>query len=178
MMAWRHATLGFTLVELLITLTLIAIALNGAVYGYRDWQKRTLISEHLNLWVKTLRFARNYALISGNATVLCPSSSIVGCNGNDYAKGWLVFAENSHGDAGRYDSEDRIIARSDAWHSSLTLHSNFKTPVRFNSSGRTNANGRFVLCIDHDPGLMRGIFLIRSGRLRLTRSGELNECLS
>ena len=176
-MTWQNATSGFSLIELLTAFVLMSVALTGAVAGYRDWQQRSLIAEHLSLWTNTLRFARNYALISGKTTTLCPSDDTrAHCHGSDYAKGWLVFTGDDE-IAENDDPRGRIIARSDGWHSALTLRSNFSRPVRFDANGRARANGRFVLCFNDDPRSIRGIFLIRSGRIRLAGNDELTDCL-
>lgn len=168
---------GFTLIELLTALILAAVALSGAVYGYRDWHQRVLLNEHLNLWASTLRFARSYALISGRTTTLCPGTKAIGCNGSDYANGWMIFTEVPLHADGNYDSTDSMVAHAAAWRRSLTLRSNFSIPLQFDALGRANTSGRFVLCTDDGSERMRGIFLIRSGRLRLAQDGELDSCL-
>lgn len=72
----RSNQAGFTLVELIFTIALLALLLTmGTSVGSQWYQKQQLFAEHSRL-LSLLRFARNQSLIRGQTVVICPTAAL------------------------------------------------------------------------------------------------------
>lgn len=173
---------GFTLIEILIVLGLVGAALSLSLHTYKQVSDRRLLSQPLAALVKTLRFARSSAIAGGRAVTVCPSEGGASCAGSGYERGWITFIEADGGTKGVRDAGERILAVRGALDSRLSLRTNvFTSHVTFGADGRIGggrfiSGGRFVVCADRDPSKAAGVFVIRSGRLRIAKTGEIEKC--
>lgn len=104
----RRAVKGFTLIELMVTLSLIAILATLAIPSFvetlRDWRRdsatRALTAD--------LQLARSESIKSSRQVVVCPSTNGTACAGNNqFATGWVVFVDNNADQT--VDADDRIL---------------------------------------------------------------------
>lgn len=84
--------LGFSLLELLVTLTVASILLFMGVPAWRDLQKQHHTKITLQQLTTTIAFARNTAILSHHKIIICPNDHLH-C-GNDWQLGWLVIQQN------------------------------------------------------------------------------------
>jgi type IV fimbrial biogenesis protein FimT len=86
---------GFTLVELMITLVVVAILLATAVPYLGDFTKNNRLIAQTNDFVLAIQLARSEAVKRGINTIVCPSTNQTSCSANaaDWEDGWLVFAD-------------------------------------------------------------------------------------
>lgn len=91
---------GFTLVELLVTLTLIAIVLGIGLPQMGEFVARTAVSGHVNAFVGSLQFARSEAIKRGIPVIMCrakpeaPSDCDTGTPPiKGWASGWVVMID-------------------------------------------------------------------------------------
>ena len=96
---------GFTLVEMLVVMTISAILVAAAVPAFQWTIARNRVSDATNLLLSNMEFARLEAVRRGNtvsicrtldpnapvATLACSSASTATVDGNDWAVGWIVF---------------------------------------------------------------------------------------
>lgn len=87
---------GYTLVELLITLTIVGILLGVAVSGYSGWLSRTKTEEMAASLQRSLTHARSEAIKYGGGIRFCGSEDGATC-ASSLNGGWIVFrdADNS-----------------------------------------------------------------------------------
>lgn len=174
---------GFTLIEILIVLALAGATLSLSLHTYKQVSDRRLLTQPLTALVKTLRFARAAAIGGGHAVTICPSEDGASCADAGYERGWIVFIEAAGGAKGVRDVGERLLAVRGAFNSRLSLRTNvFTSHVTFDADGRVGggrfmSGGRFVVCADRDPSKAAGVFVIRSGRLRVAKTGEIEQCL-
>lgn len=83
---------GFTLVELLVAVTIVAILAATAMPSFQSAMVRSTIRSLSSSLGTDLAFARSEAVRLGAAVTLCPRSGTV-C-GTDWSNGWLVFRED------------------------------------------------------------------------------------
>ena len=170
---------GFTLVELLLVLTLVGTLLTLSVHTFRQLSEQRLLTQPLASLTKALRFARAAAIGGAHDVTLCRSGDGDTCGGDGYEQGWIVFTDRPGAGAGRRDPGERLLAATAALDERLSLRSNtFVSYITFRADGRANGNGRFVICADDRPDGAVGVFVIRSGRLRPAAAGELDRCLT
>jgi len=118
--AMRSAASGFTLIELMTTLTLVAIILAIGIPSMNGFIQSNRISSEMTAFAGDLQFARAEAIKQGIPVVLCASSNGTSCSGaNAWQAGWIVYADvDSSG--GQGSGESAIRARP-AWRSSDTF---------------------------------------------------------
>lgn len=100
---------GFTLVETLVTITLLGLLLMMAVPAFvnqlRAWQRDSVTTA----FTAHVRMARSEAIKSSRRVVMCSSSNGSSCaQSDDWSTGWLVFVD---ADAdGAVDEGENILA--------------------------------------------------------------------
>ena len=92
---------GFTLVELLVSLSVVAIITSVAAPSFTALMKSTSISSSVNTFLADMRFARAEALRRGGGVVMCrsdaPEAATPACGtgsgpgGNGWVSGWIIF---------------------------------------------------------------------------------------
>src|SRR3569832_1171984 len=85
---------GFTLVELLVTISIATILVTLAVPSFSDFVKINRMITQTNDFVTALNVARSEAIRRGNRITLCKSSDGAGCvSGGNWEQGWIVFVD-------------------------------------------------------------------------------------
>lgn len=90
-----RASWGFTMLELLVTIAILAILVGLAAPNYRSMMERHKVRSVLNDWKSSFYFAQSEALRLKDGVIFC-ASDIDGkqCSGsNDFSNGWLVLHE-------------------------------------------------------------------------------------
>lgn len=159
---------GFTLLELLLALSLAAVLVTAVAGFQADWKRRHQLNEQAGALAAAVRFARSYAMVSGARTVVCKSADGGACGGDGYESGWLIFAENAATKNGKPDTgERRLRVRQNARAAGITIRSNtFANYIAYDARGRSNRAGRFVACADGAVRGAKALVVSRTGRLR------------
>ena len=177
---------GFTLVELLITVAVLAILTTMAVPAFTDVYNASRLSGQTNELVSALHVARSEAVRRNGNVVFCRSDEQgSGCiEGEGTWSGWLVF-DDANGDSG-FDSGEELIQRGSI-RSPLRVQSNFGDRLRFRSDGRarnssatTLVSGSLRVCLETTlpPENIRDIVLIAGGKISLSRSDGTGKCVA
>ncbi len=84
-------TAGFTLLELLITIAVVAIIASYGVPGFQSLMANSRSVTHTNDLITALNLGRSEATRRGTAIDVCASSDASTCSGsNDWSTGWVV----------------------------------------------------------------------------------------
>ncbi len=152
---------AFTLVELLIVLTLTAIVGNIAVPALQDFLERNQQQVLYQQISRALQHARSYAVTHRVSVELCGSHDGLSCN-SDWSQGWLL----------RELTQDTPVAITLLNSDRQRLQwSGFQYKIQFHSNGTSPlSNGRFYSC---DKGKISWqLILNRQGRLRAANSRD------
>ncbi len=168
----RYSSTGFTLVELMITLVIVAILLSLAAPGFKSLLERNRLQTAAHGFFTDLVLARSEAIKRNQAVVLCKSNTGVNCTVDtavQWEQGWLVFADTDND--GAVDPNE-IITVKNALHVGDTLRTDtagdFKNQVTYGTDGSASGSEVFVLCNeDADLGNAREIDIAATGRPRL-----------
>lgn len=147
---------GFTLVELMVTLSILAILMAiGAPQMRAFLQKRQVAADFDNL-ASAIQLAKSEALKRSGNVSICPLASDVGnpaCAASattDWSKGWMVFIDASDpaGATTPYDAtRDTAIKVEQGSRTGSVLHNVALQAMRFGGNGLliNSAAGRFTI---------------------------------
>ncbi|MDO4777728.1 MAG: GspH/FimT family pseudopilin [Cardiobacteriaceae bacterium] len=93
---------GFTLLEMMVAIAILAILVAMAAPAYRGMLERQKIRSALNEWQSAFFFARREAMRLKEPVILCASKTGTKCDdkpGRQFNQGWIVIARN--GDSGK-----------------------------------------------------------------------------
>jgi type IV fimbrial biogenesis protein FimT len=91
------ATRGFTLVEAMVVMAIIAILMAIAVPTFRDFTASRAVSAQISDFAGSLRLARTEAIKRGRPVVMCRTSdaqaAVPACSSSaaDWKSGWLIM---------------------------------------------------------------------------------------
>ena len=171
---------GFTLVELLVTLSVAMILAVGASSSFSWLLQETRMVTEINRFVSALRLARNEAVTHARKIVLCPSADGAHCgNSSEWNSGWLLFQSDDR----EYDADERLIQRGASLQAGIRLNAgNHRKRIVYQQNGSSGgSNSSFTFCDSRKKAEPRVICLSNTGRPRLSRSrcnGKPIDCSS
>lgn len=135
---------GFTLMELMLTITVMAVLLGLAVPNFLATVRNNRLISQNNEFIGALNFARSEALKRSDAVSVCASADQATCSGDtDWTTGYIIFVDRDadgdmdgdpDGDPTTDDGEGLIQATGPA-PTEFTLNATNQSFVRFGSSG-------------------------------------------
>lgn len=174
---------GVTLIELMITIAVLAITLTLAIPAMQDFTIRNRLASINNDLMTVLIYAKSEAVKRGVTVSLCSSSTGTSCGGT-WSDGWIVFVNLDGDNPAAVDGSGETILRThEALPTDYAIDSesgvgdyvNFDRAGVANHGGTTGVNGSFVVCHDGDATTARGIQLTPL-RARLASSSDLGSC--
>jgi type IV fimbrial biogenesis protein FimT len=125
---------GFTVIELMLTITILALLLGLAVPSFLSTVRNNRLIAQNNEFVGALNYARSEALKRSDFVSVCASADQLTCSGSlDWTTGWVVFDDpNSNGDL---DGAETVLQAWPAGPAEYTLTATNQSFVRFGSSG-------------------------------------------
>jgi type IV fimbrial biogenesis protein FimT len=84
---------GFTLVELMVTILIVAVLAAIALPSFRNVIQRNRVAAASNDLLANLSYARNTAITRGQLVSMCPSTDGASCTsaGRAFEPGWIVY---------------------------------------------------------------------------------------
>lgn len=157
---------GFTLVELLVTLTVLGVLVGAAIPAFYSLIQSARVSNHANNFMAALVLTRSEAVKRGAAT-LCPSMNGVACSGGTaWEKGWIIF--NDVNTNGAVNSNEGILHVGEGLAYDNTLRSGARIRVTFRSDGFSQGfNDSFRLCDSRGSVSAKTVVLSNQGRVRV-----------
>jgi type IV fimbrial biogenesis protein FimT len=170
---------GFSLMELLIVLAVLAILLAIAAPSFDAMIKNNRLSAQTNEFILSLMRARSEAMNRIQRVTVCPSATGTSCAGTGgWEQGWLVFTELHDSQNATVDSGDNILMVKQTLSGNNTLRGNTSVAsyVSFVGTGftqLTNGNaqtGTLVLCDDRGFASGKAVILYAAGRPRVVQA--------
>ncbi len=87
---------GFTLVELIVTLSIVAILAMIAVPSMQQTIRQNRLTAYASTIVTAFNIARSEAIRRGGSVSLCSSDDLASCrtsNITDWSEGWILFTD-------------------------------------------------------------------------------------
>jgi len=174
-----YTSKAYTLIELLITLSIISILLGYALPAFSNLLDKSNVDANSQRLVQVLQLARTTAITNNRKVTLCPTETGNNCS-SDWSKGYVAFTD-LNGDR-EINEQDEILFQfiSIDQKTSLSWKAfGHKKSLQWLQTGITNhQNGSFELCYDNKEKLARGLFITKAGRIRFskdTNGDELHE---
>lgn len=171
--------LGFTLIELMITIAILAILLTIAVPNFITFVQNSRLTSQANDLVTALNYARSEAIKRGVRTTVCSSTDGESCAASTtWDTGWLVFVDCDNDgvvdvgicpdwDAnGAADNEPVLLVRQPLENGN-TLRMGL-TNVTYQNTGFSGTAGTFRLCDVRGTASGRAIAVSMQGRVTTT----------
>lgn len=167
---------GFTLVEMMIVLLVLAVVLSLGVPGFSDLIKNNRMLTQVYEMRSLLNNARSEALSQREFVIFCSSADGETCSGS-WQDGYIAFVD-LNADGAVTDPEDPdgdIVIQSRVRNTNLKkfAYSNANNRVRFDNQGYAiGFNGTFTICDDRGETEARGLIVTASG---IVRSAEVRD---
>jgi type IV fimbrial biogenesis protein FimT len=149
-----NRTSGFTLVEMLIAVTLVAILLTIGIPSFRFVTNSNRIAGEINGLLGDMQFARSEAVKEGRPVTVCVSTDGANCatgaSANAWQSGWIVFSD-VNGNAAVDGATDVILRVQTPFSGTDSfVASNTVSAVTFNREGYANGIANGTLITLHD----------------------------
>ena len=158
---------GFTLVELLIAVAVVAILLNVAVSGFGSVIQASRAYHARAALLGVLTTARARAAYADVDVGLCPSASGERCDdGFRWEGGWVAFADMNGSD--RLDPGDVVLSRQLALGAGIRVAtSRGRRHLEFQPNGsNAGSNATFTICDRRGPAKATALAMGNAGTYR------------
>src|SRR5262245_17906118 len=101
------ASRGFTLIELMITIAVLAIGSALAYPSFSGAIKSNRVATATNSFIAAFNLARSEAIRSNRRGGVCPSTDGQGCDGTDWNAGYMAYEDVDSSDS--FSAGDRVL---------------------------------------------------------------------
>ncbi len=163
---------GFTLIELMIAIALVAILLATAVPALDDFTNDARQTGAINDFVSAIHLARNTAITTNSRVVMCPSASGANCEVTTWDSGWIVFGDLNNNAS--VDVGETIVSASGTVDGLSIRSGEFPVVLMYRPNGRAMTNsltgnsGEFSVCDFRGDEHAKVILVELSGRPRMS----------
>ena len=139
---------GYTLLELMVTVTIAGILMGVAVPSFTSIISSNRLTTYANELVTALNFARSEAIKRGQDVVVRKT-------GTNWEDGWQVFVDIDRSTPAKQnvlDAGDIVLRIYSKLSDSFTLrgNNNFTNFIRYQPDGTSSNIGSFVICDNSD----------------------------
>ena len=156
---------GFTLIEMLLTLAIVAILVSMAIPRYEQFVAQQDVNRVTQQMRDHLQLARNYAQTHQTTVQLCPvngvNDAIPTCSQDMTWRAWVVAEVDNKG------AVRHVIARSEPILSHIQITSGNRKMIKMNRQGGADGfDGTFVITSTQLSNVDKKLTLASNGRTR------------
>lgn len=177
----HHAQRGFTLLEMMVTVGIVAILAAFAVPGMRTFIERNGVENNMNGFLGSINFARSEAIKRGMSVVMCRSANAdtsatptCSASGGAWATGWIIFTDfNGNGSFSAASGDVLLRAQGSlAKNGEISQMSPGKLIFRPTGIASSGASGVNFNALSGDNNLQRAICVTPAGRAQTLPKGS------
>lgn len=173
-----RACAGYTLLELLLTVAVVAAALSIAVPSFDAFVARSRQSAEIDALFHAIHLARKESIMRRRVVSLCPSPDGDRCEpGPDWSAGWLMFENRDRDEPPAVDADEPVL-QVHAVHPGVRLTAN-RQGFTLRATVLRATNGTLVACDAAGRVAPKALVVSWTGRPRValeTTRGEPYTC--
>ncbi len=155
---------GFTLIELMIVLAVVAVLATVGLPSLTDFIKNDRLAGQINTLVGHLALARSEAVKRHVPVIICSSNNQATCSGT-WDDGWIVFSDIDA--SGSFTTGDELLRVQAGLEGGNQLRSSAGAIITYDSRGFTpDSSGSFALCDDRGSDYVKSISITNTGRVK------------
>jgi type IV fimbrial biogenesis protein FimT len=178
----RARNQGFSLIELMTTLAVVAIVLSVGVPGFSRFISDNRRAAQTNYMLAAIARARSEAMRTSRVVSVCPSADGATCVDGDagWQIGYIVFANADAADLDTVDADDEIIETYAATGGEATLRPSAAVEnfMAFRPTGVPVSAGEFAWCDSRGADAGRAIIVRPSGSSMVSKTNAAGGALS
>ena len=173
---------GFTLIEMIVTVSIVSILASIAAPSFSGMLERNKATAAANEMVSALLLARSEALKRRNNITVCTSVDQTSCAGNgekDFSKGWIVFVDCDKNrvrgaavDCGNAGLEEETVIKAQLGKKGMNINKGGAADkahyFTYNFTGRTDIPATFEVTKESSSTVLREVTVSLTGRVRTT----------
>jgi type IV fimbrial biogenesis protein FimT len=164
--------LGFTFLEMLITLSITMILIGVSFTFFPDFLANNRVSNQMGLLHRTINLSRLYAINNSNFVTLCSLKNNT-CEKDEWVQSISAFIDNDKSKT--LNNNEKIIFTFSHTHTSDSLYYP-RTAITFRPDGSLNAlnNGTFIYCPNYKKASLEGLAITvsQTGRVRVKSTSK------
>lgn len=162
---------GFTLLEMMVTLAVVAILIMFGIPSMQGFTKNARLSAQSNEFITGIQLARGAAIKQQRNASICVSTTINNTpptctGGTDWSVGWVVWVDQDRD--GTLDTTE-VLRIAEPLDGTTTFTSTALGQFTYAATGLVNAADTLTLCDDRDGETGRQITVTAAGRTNLAR---------
>ena len=168
----KHQRQGFTALELLVTMAIIAILLATGVPAFKNYSWNLRMKTAMDLLQTDLNLARGLAVSHNIQTIICPATDSNDCSGQStWQDGWIVFTDLN---TDRHKQQGEPLLRQAGATAMLNISSSgSRSNLRFYPNGSAPGSNTTILFCDKRGAAFAGTITVsNSGRIRIRTNGS------
>ena len=174
----RQNTRGYSLYELLMTLTLVALIAGLGLPSFSGLVARAGMHVEINALFHAIHVARKESIMRKRVVSLCPSLDGLSCEpGLDWSSGWLMFENTDRDEPPQRDTSEPLLQAHQVGENVRIMANRRGFTLRATQKRATN--GTFIVCDRSDRAIPVALVISYTGRPRVTqetRRGEPYNC--
>jgi type IV fimbrial biogenesis protein FimT len=177
MRAGHSRSSGVTLLEMMTTLTVVAILSGIAAPSFSGMLRDNERTAAVNSFIHALYLARSEAIKRGAIVSLCKSADGETCSNRvaDWNSGWMVFVNRDGDDLPQRDPDEDVLMVYQGWGRGRITSNRLAYSFRAYTQGVVN--GTLLFCDSRGGEHARAIIISQTGRPRVSRKDASNRPL-
>jgi type IV fimbrial biogenesis protein FimT len=158
---------GYTLIELLVGLALVATCLAWGLPSFGALVRDTARTREVNQFVQAVYVARSESIKRNGVISLCPSRNSATCSPSaQWHTGWLIFVNLDRDSPAVRDAGEPLLRVYEPWDAGH-ITSNRST-LSFRPFGQMGVTATVTFCDDRGSRAARAVIISQTGRPRIS----------